>query len=124
MLVNRVRAPPPATSFPDTTVGPAKTSVFKVLPSDPAGNASDMSTGLSVTTPAASGGNCTASAYVNGGSYAVGNQVSNLGCISGLTGGTGSSCVTGTPAMRQYQCKVAGWCGLSDYAPGYGWAWM
>jgi chitinase/chitodextrinase len=124
-LVSTVTGSPPATSYTDTTVGPSKTYVFQVLAYDAAGNASDLGTGLSVTTPAAGGGSCTASAYSNGHSpaYVVGDQVSNLGCISGVTGGTGSSCVTGTPAMRQYQCKVAGWCGLADYAPGYGWAW-
>ena len=50
-LVNTVTGSPPATSFTDTTVGPAKTYVYQVLAYDAAGNASDLGTGLSVTTP-------------------------------------------------------------------------
>jgi chitinase/chitodextrinase len=112
------------TSYTDAAASPNTTYVYRVSAYDAAGNASDLSSGLAVTTPS-TGGSCSASAFVRGSTYAANAEVSNIGCTTAPNSSGGACPTGGLPQSRKYKCLVAGWCSMNNdaYDPGTGWAW-
>lgn len=94
----------PITGSSSSAVSSSRSSSSSVVSSSRSSVASSIVSSSRSSVASSIASNCTSPQYVNGGTYATGALVQNVG--------------------NEYQCTVGGWCTIGGpYEPGVGWAW-